>query len=293
MLILAHIIYPLFTFKNFEDILFPILKFAPHRWFFRGINVCAICYYDPTDHPHSASFKFELSIFSMHSFRSNFWRRIRIRNQNQPITSGFWDIWGYVLEKWGFSLLLRLCTGRKKFFWFFSQMSQMSSFSTTPFPSKWAIKQSRAIFSHKDTAISRFDIYQNNLISIPIDSLTFPFLRWRIEIYKINRFRSLKTLTRGFRHCWLRKWGRKIDIFIYKMAGRFKMANWNLRGKQYWSLKFCTWEYFASLSTNACVQYAKFFLCVTQVNFHESFYWSSINKLKFLRVRKFLESEIV
>ena len=47
------------------------------------------------------------------------WRRIRIRNQNQPITSGFWDIWGYMLEKWGFLLLLRLCTGRKKFFWFF------------------------------------------------------------------------------------------------------------------------------------------------------------------------------
>ena len=65
---------------------------------------------------------------AMGRFRSNFWRRIRIRNQNQPITSGFWDIWGYVLEKWGFSLLLRLCTGRKKFFWFFSQMS---SFSTT------------------------------------------------------------------------------------------------------------------------------------------------------------------
>ena len=53
---------------------------------------------------------------------------MRIRNQNQPITSGFWDIWGYVLEKWGFSLVLRLCTGRKKFICFFSQMS---SFSTT------------------------------------------------------------------------------------------------------------------------------------------------------------------
>ena len=36
---------------------------------------------------------------AMGPFRGNFWRRIRIRNQNQPITSGFWDIWGYVLEK--------------------------------------------------------------------------------------------------------------------------------------------------------------------------------------------------
>ena len=59
-------------------------------------------------------------------FRSNFRRRIRIRNQNQPIRSRFWDIWGYVLEKWGFSLLLRLCTGYEKFFWFFSQISSFS-----------------------------------------------------------------------------------------------------------------------------------------------------------------------
>ena len=59
----------------------------------------------------------------MGRFQSNFWSRIRIRNQNQPITSGFWDIWGFVLEKWGFSLLLRLCTGRKKFFWFFARVS--------------------------------------------------------------------------------------------------------------------------------------------------------------------------
>ena len=67
---------------------------------------------------------------AMGRFRSNFLRRIRIRNQNQPITSGLWDIWGYVLGKSGFSLLLKLSTWRKKFFWFFSQMS---SFSTTLF----------------------------------------------------------------------------------------------------------------------------------------------------------------
>ena len=115
--------------------------------------------------------------------------------------------------------------------------------------------------------------------------------KWRVEIYEIKRFRSLKTLTWGFRNFWLRKWGRKIDIFIYKMAGRFKMANWNLRGKQYWSLKFCTWEFCESLSTNACVQYAKFFLYITKVNFRESIYWSSINNLKFLRVRKCLKTK--
>ena len=122
----------------------------------------------------------------------------------------------------------------------------------------------------------------NEFISKMADS------KWRIEIYEIKRFRSLKTLTWGFRNCWLRKWDRKIDNSISEMAGRFKMANWNLGGKQYWSLKFCTWEFFESLSTNACVQYAKFFLCITKVNFHEWIYWSSINNLEFLRVRKFL-----
>ena len=128
-------------------------------------------------------------------------------------------------------------------------------------------------------------------IDISISKMTDS--KWRIEFYEIERFRSLKTLTRRFRNCWLRKWVRKIDILIYKMAGRFKMANWNLRVKQYWSLKFCTWEFFKSLSTNACAQYAKFFLCIKKVNFYESIYWSSINNLKFLRARKFVQSEIV
>ena len=31
---------------------------------------------------------------AMGRFRSNFWRRIQIWNQNQPIMSAFWDIWG-------------------------------------------------------------------------------------------------------------------------------------------------------------------------------------------------------
>ena len=42
--------------------------------------------------------------------------------------------------------------------------------------------------------------------------------KWRIEIYEIKRFRSLKTLTRRFRSCSLRKWGREIDISISKMV---------------------------------------------------------------------------
>jgi len=39
-------------------------------------------------------------------FRSDFLCRIRIRAQNRTITSGFWDIWGYVHDKWLFWLLL-------------------------------------------------------------------------------------------------------------------------------------------------------------------------------------------
>ena len=55
----------------------------------------------------------------MGRFRSNFWRRIRIRNQNQLITSGFWDIWGYVLEKWGFSYFWGYVQDTRNFFVFF------------------------------------------------------------------------------------------------------------------------------------------------------------------------------
>ena len=132
----------------------------------------------------------------MGRFRSNFWRRIRIRNQNRPIASGFWDIWGYMLEKLGFSLLLRLCTGRKKFFWYFIKCHHLALL----FPFKmsyWTITS---------------DFYSQRYGHIKFDS------KWRIEIYEIKRFCSLKTLTRGFRSCWLRKWGRKIDISISKMV---------------------------------------------------------------------------
>ena len=116
---------------------------------------------------------------AMGRFRSNFWRKIQIRNQNQPITSGFWNIWGYVLEKWGFSLLLRLCTGRKIFFWFFSQMS---SFSTTLSLQNELLKSHERFFFYKDTAISSFDIYPNNLMSIHIDSLVHTILNSKIYL---------------------------------------------------------------------------------------------------------------
>ena len=42
--------------------------------------------------------RIEFPISDMGRFRSNFWRRIQIRNQNQPITSGFWDIRKLILK---------------------------------------------------------------------------------------------------------------------------------------------------------------------------------------------------
>ena len=178
----------------------------------------------------------------------------------------------------GFFLHFRLCTGRKKFFWFFSQMS---SFSTTlslqnellnsheQFFSQWyghikfwhlskqPYEHSYWLFGAYHSAFENlswkfvpagFDglwirIYSQN-IDISISKMANS--KWRIELYEIKRFCSLKTLTRFFRNCWLRKWNSKIYIFICKMAGCFKMANWNSRGKQYWSLKFCTWVFWVT-----------------------------------------------
>ena len=122
----------------------------------------------------------------MGRFRSNFWRRIRIWNQNQPITSGFWDIWGYVLEKWGFSLHLRLCTGRKKFFWFFSQIS---SFSTT------LSLQKELLNSHERFLFTKIRPYQV-LTFIRTTLWAFTLILWCIPLC-IRKF-ILKIYACGF-----------------------------------------------------------------------------------------------
>ena len=169
-----------------------------------------------------------------------------------------------MLEKWGFSLLLKLCTGRKKLFWFFSQIS---SFSTTLSLQNELLNSHERFFSQRYGHIKFCHLsaqpYEHSHWLFGAYHSAFENLSWkfvlagfdglwirinsqkidisiskiadskrRIEIYEIKRFCSLKTLTRGFRNCWLRKWCRKIKIFIYKMAGRFKMSNWNLRKKK-------------------------------------------------------------
>ena len=122
----------------------------------------------------------------MGRFRSNFWRRIRIRNQNQPITSGFCDIWGYVLEKWGFLPILRLCTGRKNFFWFFPQMSP---FSTTLF------FQNELLNSHERFFVTKIRPYQV-LTFIRTILWTFTLTLWCIP-FCIQKF-VLKICACGF-----------------------------------------------------------------------------------------------
>ena len=186
----------------------------------------------------------------MGRFRSNFWRRIRIRNQNQPIASGFWDIWGYVVEKWGLSLLLRLCTRRKKFFWFFLKFHHLALLFpfkmsywivTSDFFSQryghikfWHLSEQPYEHSHWLSGayhfafenlswkfvLAGFDVLWIRIYSqkIEISISRMADSKWRIEIHEIKRFRSLKTLTWGFRSCWLRKWGRKIDISISKIV---------------------------------------------------------------------------
>ena len=154
------------------------------------------------------------------------WRRIRIWKHNQPITSGFWDIWGYVLKKWGFSLLLKLCTGRKNFFRVFIKCHRLALL----FPFKmsyWTVKSD--FFSQRDGHIkfwhlleqpyehshwlfgayhsafenfswkfvfARFDGLWIRIYSQKIDILISKMAdsKWRIEIYEIKRFRSLMSI---------------------------------------------------------------------------------------------------
>ena len=87
---------------------------------------------------------------------------------------------------------LRLCARKMGFFATFEVMYMAQEIFLVlflnviiehySFPSKCAIKQSRAIFSHKDTAISGFDIYPNNLMSIHIDFLVHTILHSKIYI---------------------------------------------------------------------------------------------------------------
>ena len=64
-------------------------------------------------------------------------------------------------------------------------------------------------FFHKDTAISSFDIYPNNLMSIHIDSGAYHFAFENL---------SWKFVLAGFDGLWIRIYSQKIDISISKMV---------------------------------------------------------------------------
>ena len=138
-------------------------------------------------------------------FRGNFWRRIWIRNQNQPITSGFLDIWGYVLKEWGFSLLLRLCTGCKKFFLFFSQMS---SFSTT------LSFKNELLNSHKRFFPQRY----GHIKFWHLSEQPYEHSHWLFGAYHSAFNLSWKFAIVGFDRLWIRIYSHKIDISISKMV---------------------------------------------------------------------------
>ena len=96
-------------------------------------------------------------------------------------------IWGYVLEKWGFSLLLKLCTRRKKFFCFFSQKS---SFSTTLSLRNELLNSHERLFS---TKIRRYQV----LTFIRTTLWAFTLTLWCIP-FCVRKF-ILKICARGFK----------------------------------------------------------------------------------------------
>ena len=167
----------------------------------------------------------------MGRFWSDFWRRIRIRNQNQPITSGFWEIWGYVLEKWGFSLLLRLCTGRKKFFWF---VSRMSSFSTT------LSLKNKLLNSHERFFFTKIRPYQV-LTFIRTTLWAFTLTLWCIP-FCIRKF-----VIAGFDGLWIRIYSQKIDISISKIAD----SKWRI--EIYEIKRFCSLKIFGHWEIQGCL----------------------------------------
>ena len=65
---------------------------------------------------------------------------------------------------------------------FFVFFSEMSSFSTTLSLQNELSNSHERFFFYKDTAISSFDIYPNNLMSIHIDSLVHTILHLKIYL---------------------------------------------------------------------------------------------------------------
>ena len=129
-----------------------------------------------------------------------------------------------------FSLLLRLCTGRKKFFWFFSQMS---SFSTT------LSHQNKLLNSHKQFFSQRYGhIKFWHLSEQPYEHSHCLFGAYHSAFENL----SWKFVLAGFDGLWIRIYSEKIDISIYKMAdSKWRIEIYEI--KRFRSLKiFGHWE---------------------------------------------------
>ena len=111
-------------------------------------------------------------------------------------------------RKMGFLLLLRLCTERKKFFWFFSQMS---SRSTTLSLQHELLNRHERFFSQ----------WYSNIKFWHFSQQPYEHSHWLFGAYHFA-FENLswKFVFAGFDGLWIRIYSQKIDIPISKMADR-------------------------------------------------------------------------
>ena len=111
-----------------------------------------------------------------------------------------------MLEKWGFSLLLRLCTGRNKFFWFFLKCHQLALL----FPFKMIyLTVTSDFFSQRYGHIKFWQLSEQ-----PYDHS-----HWLSGAYHfVCEHLSWKFVLAGFDGLWIKIYSQKIDISISKMA---------------------------------------------------------------------------
>ena len=145
---------------------------------------------------------------AMGRFRSNFWRRIRIWNQNQPITSGFWDIWCYVLENGGFRYFWGYVQGARNFFGFFLKCHHLAL--RLPFKMiYWTVTS------------DSFSQWYGHIKFWHLSEQPYEHSHWLFGAYH-SAFENLswKFVLAGFDALWIRIYSQKIDISISKMADR-------------------------------------------------------------------------
>ena len=135
-----------------------------------------------------------------------------------------------MLEKWGFLLLLRLCTGRKKLFCF---LSRILSFSTTLSLQNELLNSHERFFSQRYGHIKFWHLSEQ----------LYEHSHWLFGAYHFA-FENLsgKFVLAGYDGLWIRIYSQKIDISISKMAdSKWRIEIYEI--KRFRSLKiFGPWE---------------------------------------------------